>query len=201
VPDHPRATRAAGQETRRRLLDEATELFCAHGLGGVSVAEIAREAGAFPSQITYYFGSKEALFVEAACRDVLYAALEVERAGARARTTRGYVQAIVHTATHAPALPSFIEAMLLARRRPELAPLVERTLERLHTEGARAVQDVLARHGWNLIVAPEVEARAFWATVLGVVLQRVALGEAFDPATAEAAVLLVLNLHPDQLAG
>jgi AcrR family transcriptional regulator len=194
-----RATRLAGRERRSQLLDAASELFAEHGLGDVSVAEIAERADAFPSQISYYFGSKEALFVEAACRGVLRAASEVERAGARARTPTSYVRAIVTTALGAPALSSFIEAMLLARRRPELAPLVQRTLERVHADGARAVQQTLDRRGWGLVTTPDVEARAFWATVLGVVLERAALGEAFDRATADAAVLLMLNLHPDQL--
>jgi AcrR family transcriptional regulator len=196
-----RATREAGRQRRSQLLDAASALFATAGLADVSLTEIADRANAFPSQITYYFGSKEALFVEAACRDVLRAATEVERAGARARTQLTYVRAIVDTATHSPALLRFIEAMLLASRRPELAGPVERTLERLHTEGARAVEENLARRGWALVTTPAVEARAFWATVLGVVLQRSALGPAFDPATAEAAILLVLNLHPDQHHG
>src|SRR4051794_41392243 len=49
--------------------------------------------------------------------------------------------------------------------------LPERTLERLHAEGARAMEQNLARRGWALVTTPAVEARAFWATVLGVVLQ------------------------------
>ena len=36
--------------------------------------DFAAAADAFPSQITYYFRTKEALFVEAACRDMLYVA-------------------------------------------------------------------------------------------------------------------------------
>jgi AcrR family transcriptional regulator len=60
---YPRATREAGRQTRRALLDAAARLFAEHGVAGISAAEIAREAGAFPSQVTYYFGSKEALFV------------------------------------------------------------------------------------------------------------------------------------------
>ena len=40
--------------------------------------EIARDAGAFPNQVTHHFGSKEALFVEAACRETLYVAREAE---------------------------------------------------------------------------------------------------------------------------
>jgi AcrR family transcriptional regulator len=60
---HPRATRAAGQQTRRALLDAAAPLFTQRGLAGVSQSDIAQAAGTFPSQVTYYFGSKEALFV------------------------------------------------------------------------------------------------------------------------------------------
>src|SRR3954463_5501974 len=129
--DHPRATRPAGQQTRRALLDAAGPLFIAHGLPGVSQADIARAAGTFPSQVTYYFGSKEALFVEAACRGILHTAADVERAGARKRTPRGYVRALVETALASPAVLSFVEASLLVRRRPELAPQVRETFARL----------------------------------------------------------------------
>src|SRR3954469_14227014 len=118
----PRATRPAGQQTRRALLDAAAPLFVAHGLHGVSQADIANAAGAFPSQVTYYFGSKEGLFVEAACRGVLRAATEVERAGRATRSPRSYVRAVVHTALDSPALLCFVEAALRVRGREELAP-------------------------------------------------------------------------------
>ena len=74
-PKHTvRATRMAGRQMRSRLLDEAARLFKEQGLAAVSIAAIAAAADAFPSQITYYFRTKVALFVEAACRDVLYVA-------------------------------------------------------------------------------------------------------------------------------
>src|SRR4051795_2826038 len=117
---HPRATRAAGQQTRRALLDAAASLFAERGLAGVSQSDIALAAGTFPSQVTYYFGSKEALFVEAACRGVLRAAAEVERAGERQRTPRTYVRAMVPTALRAPGRLSFLEPALLARPREAL---------------------------------------------------------------------------------
>jgi AcrR family transcriptional regulator len=190
-----RATRDTGRQTRSALLDAASALFAQHGLHGVSIAEIAEKADVFPSQVTYYFGSKEALFVEAACREVLYAASAVEAAAQGARTPEQYVRSLVSTALASPALLTFAEAMLLARSRPDLAPLVARTFERLHREGERAVAEMLVRRGWKLRTAPAIEARAFWATVLGVALERAASGEAFRRETAEAAVLLVLNLH------
>jgi AcrR family transcriptional regulator len=197
---YPRATRAAGQQTRRELLDAAGRLFADRGLAGVSGADIAQEAGAFPSQVTYYFGSKEALFVEAACREVLHAAAEVERAGARTRSPRGYVRALVHTALASPALLSFVEAALLVRRRAELAPRVQDTFARLHAEGERAVAENLVARGWQIRAEPAEEARGFWAAMFGVALESAASGETFNEASAEATVKLVLNLYvaPDQ---
>ena len=190
---HPRATRVAGQQTRRALLDAAAPLFTERGLAGVSQADIAQAAGTFPSQVTYYFGSKEALFVEAACRGVLHAATEVERAGERTRTPRTYVRAMVHTALAAPALLTFVEAALLVRRREDLAPRVRETFARLHAEGERAVVENLVKRGWQIRAHPAEEARGFWASILGVALESAATGA--SKASADATVQLVLNLY------
>jgi AcrR family transcriptional regulator len=196
-PAYPRATRAAGQQTRRALLDAAGRLFSECGRADVSTAQIAREAGAFPSQVTYYFGSKDGLFVEAACRGVLHAAAEAERAGAAKRTPRSYVRAVLHTALDSPALLCFVEAALLVRAREELAPGVHETFARLHTEAERAIAENLAARGWEIRAEPAAEARGFWAVILGVALEGATRSEPFDPASAEAAVDLVLNLYLD----
>src|SRR3954454_14221128 len=79
TPRHSaRATRNAGQRMRSILLDAASALFKARGLAGTSIAAIASAADAFPTKVTYYFLSKEALFVEAACRDGLHIAERTE---------------------------------------------------------------------------------------------------------------------------
>jgi AcrR family transcriptional regulator len=195
MPSFPRATRPAGQQTRRALLDAAAPLFVERGLHGVSQAEIANAAGAFPSQVTYYFASKEGLFVEVACRGILRAATEVERAGARTRTPRTYVKSIVDTALAAPALLTFVEAALLVRRRPELAPRVSETFARLHAEGERAIVENLAQRGWQLSTQPALEARSFWASILGVAIESIATGGAISAASAAATVEVVLNLY------
>jgi len=195
---HPRATRAAGQQTRRALLDAAAPLFTQRGLAGVSQADIAQAAGTFPSQVTYYFGSKEALFVEAACRGVLRAATEVERAGERTRTPRTYVRAMVRTALASPALLTFAEAALLVRRREDLAPRVRETFARLHAEGERAVVENLVKRGWQIRAHPAEEARGFWAAILGVALESAATG--VSAAGADATVQLVLNLYTQEAA-
>jgi hypothetical protein len=131
---------------------------------------------------------------------VLHAAADVERAGARTRSPRAYVRAVVQTAVASPAVLTFVEAGLLVRRKPELAPLVRNAFARLHAEGERAVAESLVARGWQIRAEPAAEARGFWASIFGVAIERAANGEAFDDATAEATVDLVLNLYtePDQ---
>src|ERR1700760_1515923 len=83
-PKHAaRATRTAGRRMRSLLLDGASRLFKERGLAGTSISDIAAAADAFPSQITYYFRTKEALFVEAACREALYVAPAADKHAGR----------------------------------------------------------------------------------------------------------------------
>jgi AcrR family transcriptional regulator len=150
TPRHSvRATRTAGQKMRSRLLDVASVLFKAHGLNGTSMTAIAGAADAFPSQVTYYFRTKEALFVEAACRGILHIAERVEKAAARARTPKAYTKAVVDSLMGADGLVLFVEALILARQRPDLIPEIARTIDRLHVEAARAYAGEMARHGWH----------------------------------------------------
>jgi AcrR family transcriptional regulator len=55
--------------TRAALLEAARRRFAAHGFDGVSVRDVARDAGVDPALIFRYFGSKQALFEEAATVD------------------------------------------------------------------------------------------------------------------------------------
>lgn len=196
VPKHAvRATRTAGRQMRSRLLDAASGLFKESGLAGVSIADIAASADAFPSQITYYFRTKEALFVEAACRDVLYVAREAEQAAAVTQTPRQYTEALVNTVMRADALPFFAEALTLTRRRQDLAPLIERTIARLHAEGWRAYEGQVKAHGWRSRLDPETSARRFWALALGVALEGHSTGRGTDELSAE--MVRVLDAQAD----
>jgi AcrR family transcriptional regulator len=189
-----RAVYATGIETRRAILDRASRLFRERGLAGVSKADIATAAAAHPSQVTYYFGTKEALFVEAACRDLLHLASDIERAAATKRTPHTYVAALVDTALNSPTLMFFAEAVLLARHHPAVADRIQATFVRLHTEGERAVTENLTRRGWAPRRSAPAEARGFWAAMLGGALEQAAFGTAYAPATAKATIELFLNI-------
>lgn len=185
-PKHAvRATRTAGREMRSRLLDGASRLFRERGLAGTSISDIAAGADAFPSQITYYFRTKEALFVEAACRDMLYLAREAEQAAAKAHTPQDYTRALVESVTATDSVAFFAEALTLTRRRQDLAPLVERTIERLHAEGTRAYAGQIERHGWRTLRDPDASSRRFWAVAIGVMVEGYAMGRPADELCAE----------------
>ncbi len=191
-PKHAaRATRSAGRKMRSLLLDAASPLFRERGLAGASITDIAAAADAFPSQITYYFRTKEALFVECACRDLLYLARATEQAALKARTPREYTHALAETVTASDSVAFFAEALTLTRRRQDLAPLVERTIERLHSEGARAYAGQVARHGWRSLRAPDESSRRFWAVAVGVILEGYAMGR--SPGELCAEMLRVLG--------
>jgi AcrR family transcriptional regulator len=185
-----RAVREGGRRMRSALLDAAIPLFREKGLSGVSVAEIAEAAGGYPNQITYYFRSKEALFVEGACRDVLYLAQRMEDAAARAREGESYTRALVEAVMGDDALGLFVEAMALTRRRQDLAPLIARTFERLHAEGDRAYGDVKSRRGWTGGDEPRVSARRFWTLAIGLALREDATGASDAEAVEEMITLL-----------
>jgi AcrR family transcriptional regulator len=195
-PKHSvRATRMAGRQMRSRLLDAASRLFKAEGLAAVSIADIAAAADAFPSQITYYFRTKEALFVEAACRDVLYVALAAEQHAGQQLSPAAYTRALVDSVMGSDAVGFFVEAMTLTRRRQDLAPLVERTVERLHTEGLRAYAAEMAARGWQSRLDPETSARRFWTIAIGVTLEGQAMGRA--PGDLAAEMLRLLGTQAD----
>lgn len=193
-----RATRTAGRAMRSRLLDAASRLFKEKGLAGVAISEIAAAADAFPSQITYYFRTKEALFVEAACRDVLYVARAAEQAAHLARSPQAYTRALVDSVMAGEGLGFFVEALALTRRRQDLVPLVERTIERLHAEGLRAYAGEMAAHGWRSLLDPATTAQRFWAIALGVALEGQALGRSQDQMIAE--MLRLLDRQADAAA-
>lgn len=176
-PKHSvRATRTAGRRMRSRLLDAASRLFKEQGLTAVSIADIATAADAFPSQITYYFRTKEALFVEAACRDVLYVARAAEEHAGKQLSPENYTRALVESVVGTDAVGFFVEAMTLTRRRQDLAPLVERTIEKLHAEGLRAYAAEMATRGWHSRLDPQTTARRFWTIAIGVTLEGQAMG-------------------------
>jgi TetR/AcrR family transcriptional regulator, regulator of cefoperazone and chloramphenicol sensitivity len=195
-----RAVRAGSQRTRREILLAASRLFVKRGYADVSMCEVATAAGVFPNQITYYFGGKDALFIEAAGRLILEVGQSAEVAARNAKSVGEYIR-ILAKEVLGPGLPgiiAFVEAMLIARRRSDLVPQIKHTLDRLHEEGTRALLEVLVKKRWRLKASAATIAQSFWATMIGVALQVVASGETSTPDELAALALIKLGFRDRQ---
>jgi TetR/AcrR family transcriptional regulator, regulator of cefoperazone and chloramphenicol sensitivity len=159
--------RPRGRRTRAALLDRAAVLFAERGYEAVTVAEIARAAGAHPNQVTYYFGSKDALFVQAAFLRLLNEAERLEPIGRRQRSAASFRTALARTALALPAVPLVVQALSITRRRPDLQPLAEHHLGLLFRQAQRYLTAVLGERGWVIDRPPDVETRTFWSAVFG----------------------------------
>ena len=109
----PRARKTAGRrgrppkgsssgDTAETILDVAEDLFSKHGFYGVTIREVAREAGVDTALLHYYFGTKRGLFdavflrrADVLNRDRLEALDGYERAVGPKMTAEGVIDAFV----------------------------------------------------------------------------------------------------------
>ena len=117
-------------DTREAILDAAEALFADHGFHGVTVRQVAREAGVDPALLHYYFATKRGLFDAAFLRraailnEERLAALDAyEREAGDAMTAQGCLDAcfgpILHWwATGGPGWKSYFRLVALANNTP-----------------------------------------------------------------------------------
>ncbi|MGC0366685.1 AcrR family transcriptional regulator [Rhodococcus sp. 27YEA15] len=191
-----RASRESGRQTRQALFDAATTLFLERG-ESVSIAQICAAAGAHPNQVTYYYGTKEKLFVEVACAAVLRAGKRAEIDAAESDTVGDYTAKLVGSllGVGAPSVELFVEAMMMTGRRGELRDLISETLRTLHSSGEDALLRTLMRTGWTLRAGIDVESKAFWSAIFGLVIQKSATGESFGYSLEEAVAVMFATLQ------
>lgn len=197
-----RSIRGSSADTRRRLIECAASLFLERGYDNVSVAQIASAAAAFPNQVTHHFGGKEPLFVHSARVVILHAAKDAESRSRRSTTPEEHARTLIShmLGPGSGALMMFAEAMLMARRTPELQALIGETSHRLHVAGEAAMVDTFMRTGWRAHTTPAQITRGFWAAVLGLALEKAALGDEFDYASAEAVALMMIRMNTSTVA-
>lgn len=145
-----RAARTPGRpsgdtEIRDRLLEIALREFSTHGFRGVSVTTIAKEAGATPAMIHYYFGNKQGLY-EAVLQHALgpiLARLEAVRADPPEgedllpRFIHGYMRLLAEN----PAVPSLIVRDVLS----PAGQMRETFLKGFASRGGSGVRDLVKR--------------------------------------------------------
>jgi len=147
--------RTGGDETRRRLLAEATRAFGSKGYEATSLDEVAAAVGVRKQSLLYYFGSKDDLFqacvdeMSARVAEALAEALEGVDEDAGDHPER-VIRAIFRLAEEWPEFPGFVReaswrgSEVVQRFSSVLEPLRKRALgylERGMAEGRFRRQD------------------------------------------------------------
>src|SRR5690625_5717525 len=120
-----RSYTARGADTRRRIRATAMELFRDREYGDVTVSELAEAAGEYPNQITHHFGSKDALYIDAAFGLLLLDTERLQKAGRRASTPDTLRRVLARTALTMPSTTVVVSALGLARGNPMVQPAIE----------------------------------------------------------------------------
>ncbi len=186
---------AKHEAKRRQILDAAAELFAAKGLDRTTTAQICRAAGTSSGNLFHYFNSKREIFFAV----IIDGADEKAAALAAARNRHDVwaalldvVELLTWPATVPLGPPLVMEAMLQARRDPELAEWLERD-----QAGERAAIEALLSRGIETgRIAPGIPAydAATWVmAVIGAFYLQAATDPGFRPAEESAGLRLVLE--------
>lgn len=152
-------------DTQRRIFEAADRLFCSHGYDGVSIRDVADEAGANKASVFYHFNSKEELFEQVleryyvTHRQVLEGALEGE-GGLRDRL-RAAINAYIDFIEENRRYPRLVQG--LVTRGDSHASFVERSLTPLFLWTVDALTEVAPVDG-------PTGARHFFLTFSGAVV-------------------------------
>jgi AcrR family transcriptional regulator len=101
-----RRPKGQGPDLRQTILDAAEALFSRHGFYGVTVRQVAAEAGVDTALIHYYFGAKRELF------DSVFARRAEILNAARLDAMRAYVEAQGARATPEGVIAAFIDPLV-----------------------------------------------------------------------------------------
>lgn len=167
-------------------------LLRARPAGDVSVSEIAREAGVYPNQITHHFGSKDALFVEAAFTLLLQDAERLQSSARRMRTPEAFSEAIARTALVVPSIPLVVRALAVASGNAALHGKIQSAMSILFRQSERFLERTLVERGWVTSHGVERDVRTFWSAVFGAVLMSRA-GVPGGPSDIDVAATLTIG--------
>ena len=163
-----------GEDTRRRILQTAIDVFAALGYEGASTRVLAERAGVNLPAIQYYFGSKEGLY-RAAIDDIIAqieermgpVAERVRAALARGGLSRGDILDLLQEMLDAFVAQIVGGEQLESRRLLFARAEIERTeaLDRLHDRANRQVGEPCMALVGRLIDRPEDDESTILKTV------------------------------------
>jgi AcrR family transcriptional regulator len=181
---------------RDRLVAAAAEVFAERGYEGARVQEIVRRAGLSTGAIYTNFRNKADLLLAAvgtAQVDSLFATIELAGDAADGLRSAGHELPTARRATR----PLLFEAMVAARRDPEVAALLRRRLMKFRSLMAHAIASV--QHAGSVASDVDVEAAAEFCQALGMgflLMEAVGLPHAGDTEWRQLIDRLVDSITP-----
>ena len=174
-------TKSTDDDLRVRLVAAAAEVFAESGYDGARVAEIAARAGLTTGAIYNRFGGKSDLLFEAIELHTS-AQLRALLAGSDAPTDiLARLGSGLLTGQHASGETLLLEAIVAARRNPELADMLQFRLAEIHRQLAKLVEEAKATGS----VDPDLDTAAVVALCqglgLGIGLLQVTHGDLPQP--------------------
>lgn len=173
----PRMGRRPNPQRKRDLLDEIVVYLGATGIGDLSLRPLAKCLGTSTYTLTYQFGSKDKLVVDAVrhALELRNRAVAELAAGGEA-TPAELVRRLWAWSTHPPNLRlvrMLLEATTLAHTQPELFGDVGREVV---AEGVGLLAGAVERGGAGPDVAARLATQAY-ATIVGLQMDLMATGE------------------------
>jgi AcrR family transcriptional regulator len=172
---------APADPLHQKLLEAAARVFAQKGYAGTKIHDIVREAGVSTGAVYGRFASKDALLREA----VLAATVSSVR---RAFGASGRVADLIESGAQLSDAPITvdeavrIEALVAARREPEVAAAIADAMSEARAEVQPLVEAAIADHTVAAEVDPEAVLYLIRTVHLGLLLQRGAGMPTPDPA-------------------
>jgi AcrR family transcriptional regulator len=187
-------TPRGGEQTRRRLVDSALDVFAERGYHAATLSEIAARAGLTTGAVYSTFGSKKALLI-AACTQGASDEGEVDEL-AQASSLREALEGLVLERARTGLSPATlrllrlqVELLKLGLREPQVLAAMSASGDQQLDAVARAIEELAARDGVRLPM-PGREL----AVLLSAMLNGLGLIQLVDPA-AVPEELFLRGLH------
>lgn len=186
----PRLSRAEQrQQTRRRLLDAAEQLFVSAGIGATSIEEIAEAAGFSRGAFYSNYADKDELVLELLSEFSARNIAELTEMFESRADAADFLDRLRQRETDLTRGAMSFELMLYAMRNPRARPELARALATSRSLTERLVTDLWDELGAELPVEPEFAARILQAVDDGIGMLRLIDPERFP-----------LGLYSDALA-
>ena len=180
---------------RRQVLDAAAEVFATHGLEAATTAQICRAAGMSPGNVFHYFASKREIFLAVIADGEEDKTARLAAARQNPDPVTGLVELVrllIEPARHPLGPPLVMEAMLQARRDPDLQAWLDR--DRQAELAALSQLLTRARRAGRIDPGLPVGAAATWLHMLvGAFYLQAATDQTFDPARQAVVLDLVVT--------